>query len=66
MKKAKEVMDEFMITWNNMMKYQDIKLNPGNPNYDEFEKAFSLEKKIVSTDEEIVEITKPKMLEKKY
>jgi len=36
MEKAKEVMDDFMITWDNMMKYQDVKLNPVDPNYDDF------------------------------
>lgn len=49
MKKAKEFMDEFMDTWKNMMKYQDVKLNPTEPNYDDIERAFSEEKKIVAT-----------------
>lgn len=51
MKKSREFMDEFMNTWKNMMKYQEIKLNPLEPNYDEFEKAFTEEKKIVETIE---------------
>ena len=40
-----------MGTWKNMMKYQNIKINPIEPNYDEIEKAFSEEKKIVYTQE---------------
>ena len=51
MKKSREFMDEFMNTWKNMMKYQEVKLNPLEPNYDEFEKAFTEEKKIVETIE---------------
>jgi len=51
MKKAKEFMNEFMETWNDMRKYQDVKLNPLEPNYDDFEKAFAEEKKIVKTIE---------------
>ena len=43
MKKAKEFMNEFMETWNDMRKYQDVKLNPLEPNYDDFEKAFAEE-----------------------
>ena len=66
MKKAKEVMDDFMITWNNMMKYQDVKLNPVDPNYDDFEKAFFEEKKIIETEENVKEIPKQKLLENKY
>lgn len=49
MKKAKEFMDEFIDTWNKMVKCQDVKLNPTEPNYDDFERAFSEEKKIVAT-----------------
>ena len=45
-------MNEFMLIWKNMRKYQDVKLNPIEPNYDEFEKAFSEEKKIVATYEQ--------------
>lgn len=56
MKKAKEFMDEFIETWRNMEKYQDVKLNPVEPNYDDFEKAFSEEKKIVLICEENKEI----------
>lgn len=51
MKKSREFMDEFMNTWKNMMKYQEVKLNPLEPNYYEFEKAFTEEKKIVKTIE---------------
>lgn len=40
-----------MENWKNMIKYQDVKLNPIEPNYDEFERAFNEEKKIVSTQE---------------
>lgn len=49
MKSSKEFMDNFMENWKNMIKYQDVKLNPIEPNYDEFERAFNEEKKIVST-----------------
>ena len=49
MRKGEEVMEDFMNTWKNMLKYQDVKINPIKPNYDEFEKAFSEEKKIVAT-----------------
>lgn len=66
MKKANEVMDEFMNTWNNMMKYQDVKLNPVTPNYDEFERAFTEEKKIVAVVENVEEIPNSKLLEKKF
>jgi len=73
MKKAREFMDDFMTTWNNMKKYHDIKLNPVEPNYDEFERAFSEEKKIVLTQRpqelssEVIESrsTDVKLLEKK-
>lgn len=51
MKSSKEVMDNFMENWKNMIKYQDVKLNPIEPNYDEFERAFNEEKKIVSAQE---------------
>lgn len=51
MKKAEEVMGDFMRTWKNMLKYQEVRLNINEPNYDEFEKAFSKEKKIVATIE---------------
>ena len=51
MKSSKEFMDNFMENWKNMIKYQDVKLNPIEPNYDEFERAFNEEKKIVSTQE---------------
>lgn len=59
MKNSKEFMDDFMRTWKNMLKYQDIKLNPIQPNYDDFEKGFAEEKKIVATQEynEIQQIT---------
>ena len=43
MKNAEEFMEDFMRTWKNMLKYQDIKLNPIQPNYDDFEKAFAEE-----------------------
>ena len=56
MKKAKEFMDEFMHTFRNMLKYQDVKLNPVEPNYDEFERAFTEEKKIVETSTQYSEI----------
>ena len=46
MKSSKEFMDNFMENWKNMIKYQDVKLNPIEPNYDEFERAFNEEKKI--------------------
>ena len=49
MKKSEEFMKEFMYTLRNVAKYQNIRLNPMEPNYDEFEKAFSEEKKIVAT-----------------
>ena len=49
MKKSEEFMNEFMSTLRNVAKYQDIRLNPIEPNYDEFERAFSEEKKIVAT-----------------
>lgn len=49
MKNSREFMDEFMGTWKNMIKYQNIKINTIEPNYDEIEKAFSEEKKIVYT-----------------
>lgn len=51
MKNSREFMDEFMGTWKNMIKYQNIKINTIEPNYDEIEKAFSEEKKIVYTQE---------------
>ena len=51
MKSSKEFMDNFMENWKNMIKYQDVKLNPIEPNYDEFERAFNEEKKIVRTQE---------------
>ncbi len=51
MKNSIEFMDEFMGTWKNMIKYQNIKINTIEPNYDEIEKAFSEEKKIVYTQE---------------
>ena len=51
MKNSREFMDEFMGTWKNMIKYQNIKINPIEPNYDEIEEAFSEEKKIVYTQE---------------
>ena len=51
MKNSKEFMDDFMRTWKNTLKYQDVKLNPIQPNYDDFEKAFAEEKKIVATQE---------------
>lgn len=51
MKNSREFMDEFMETWKNMIKYQNIKINPIEPNYDEIEEAFSEEKKIVYTQE---------------
>ena len=34
-----------------MIKYQNVKINPVEPNYDEIERAFSIEKKIVNTQE---------------
>ena len=51
MKNSKEFMNDFMRTWKNMLKYQNVKLNPIQPNYDDFEKAFAEEKKIVATQE---------------
>lgn len=51
MKSSKEFMDNFMENWKNMIKYQGVKLNPIEPNYDEFERAFNEEKKIVNTQE---------------
>ena len=51
MKNSKDFMDEFMETWKNMIKYQNVKINPVKPNYDEIERAFSIEKKIVNTQE---------------
>ncbi len=51
MKNSKDFMDEFMETWKNMIKYQNVKINPVEPNYDEIERAFSIEKKIVNTQE---------------
>ena len=51
MRKAEDVMGDFMRTWNNMVKYQNVHIDPVNPNYDEIEKAFSEEKKIVATYE---------------
>lgn len=51
MRRAKDVMNEFMETLKNMEKYRDIQLNPIDPNYDEFEQAFKEEKKIVKTYE---------------
>ena len=50
MKNAEEFMDDFMGTWKNMLRYQDVKLNPIQPN-DDFEKAFIEEKKIVATQD---------------
>ena len=46
MKKSEEFMNDFMRTWKNMLKYQDVKLDPVEPNYDEFEQAYSQKKKI--------------------
>jgi hypothetical protein len=37
MKKAEEFMNEFINTLNNMKKYQNVKINYYNPNYDEIE-----------------------------
>ena len=51
MQNSREFLDEFMGTWKNMIKYQNIKINPIEPNYDEIEKSFSEEKKIVYTQE---------------
>ena len=51
MRKAEDVMGDFKRTWNNMVKYQDVHIDPVNPNYDEIEKAFSEEKKIAITYE---------------
>ena len=51
MKNSKEFMDDFTRTWKNMLKYQDVKLNPIQPNYDDFEKAFTEEKKIIATQD---------------
>ena len=51
MKNSEEFMNDFMRTWKNMLKYQDVKLNPIQPNYDDFEKAFEEEKKIVATQD---------------
>ncbi len=67
MKKAEEVMDEFMRVWKNMMKYQNIKINPVEPNYDEIEKAFSEEKKIVATYEagEVKEVSENEITQRK-
>ncbi len=50
MKKAEEVMDEFIRVWRNMIKYQDINIEEAN--YDEVERAFRQEKKIVATYEQ--------------
>ena len=55
MKTAEEFMEGFMETWHNMMKYQNVTLNPYEPNYDDFEKAFSEEKKIVVTYDSVEE-----------
>lgn len=55
MKDSKEFMNEFMNNWKNMIKYQDVKLNPIDPNYEEFEKAYCEEKKIVQTVEKAEE-----------
>ena len=63
MRKAEEVMDDFMRTLNNMFKYQDVDLY--NSNYDEIERAFSEEKKIVETDTENKEIITIKQIEQK-
>ena len=51
MKNSEEFMNDFMRTWKNMLKYQNVKLNPIQPNYDDFEKAFAEEKKIVATQD---------------
>ena len=51
MKNSKDFIGEFMETWKNMIKYQNVKINPVEPNYDEIERAFSIEKKIVNTQE---------------
>ena len=63
MRKAEEVMDDFMRTLNNMFKYQDVDLY--NSNYDEIERAFFEEKKIVETDKENKEIITIKQIEQK-
>ncbi len=66
MRDSKEVMDQFMKTWKNMMKYQEIKLDVLQPNYEDFERAYSLEKKIVATQESKEEQnSKAKLLVKK-
>lgn len=49
MKKAEEYMEEFMRTWKNMIKYQNIDISRSN--YDDIEKAFREEKNIVATYE---------------
>lgn len=52
MKEAEEFMDEFMKNIENMKKYQGINIaNPETYNFNEdiVQKAFSLEKNIVST-----------------
>lgn len=69
MRKAKDVMNEFMETWHNIQKYRDIQMNSIDPNYDEFEQAFTEEKKIVKTyeasDIEEIEESRQKLLFKK-
>ena len=51
MKNSKDFMDEFMETWKNMIKYQNVKINPVEPNYAEIDIAFWIEKKIVHPQE---------------
>lgn len=54
MKKAKEVMNEFMRNLRNMKQYQGIDIaNPSTYDFNReiVQKAFSLEKNIVSTQE---------------
>lgn len=51
MKNSEEFMNDFMRTWKNMLKYQNVKLNPIQPNYDDFERSFAEEKKIVATQD---------------
>lgn len=74
MKDAQTVMNQFMENWKKMQEYSDVKLNPIEPNYDEFERAYSEAKKIIDVDvpfrliEEcrvIESDSKPKMLVKK-
>ena len=55
MKSTEEFMEGFMETLHNMKEFQGVILNSHELNYEDFERAFSEEKKIVATYDSVPE-----------